>query len=67
MARLYTVEEAAEMLVKDYDGGEMNSGDLLDETFGSDIEETSESQICTDSDNSFDTSYSRCKMFNQTS
>ena len=65
MGSSYTAEEAAEMLVKDYDDGEMNSGDSLDETSSLDVEETSESQICRDSDNSFDTSYSGCKMFNK--
>ena len=44
----------------------MDSGDSFDEASSSDVEETSVSQICRDSDNSFDTSYSGCKIFNQT-
>ena len=56
MARSYTAEEVAEILVKDYDDGEMDSGNSLDEASSSDIEATLVSQICRDSDNSFDTS-----------
>ena len=41
IARLYTAEEPPEILVNDYDDGEMESGNSLDETSSSDVEETS--------------------------
>ena len=34
MVRLHTAEEAAEILLKDHDNSEMDSGDSLDETSG---------------------------------
>ena len=58
----YTAEEAAEILLNDRDDGEMDSGDSLDKTSSSDVEETSESERCSNSDSSFDTSYSGSKM-----
>ena len=41
IARLHTAEEPPEILVNDYDDGEMESGNSLDETSSSDVEETS--------------------------
>ena len=65
--RLNTAEEAAEILLNDHDGSEMDSGHSFDETSSSDVEETSESEICSNNDSSFETSYFGCKiMFNQT-
>ena len=46
----YTAEEAAKILLNDRDDGEMDSGDSLDKTSSSDVEETSESERCSNSD-----------------
>ena len=46
----YTAEEAAEILLNDRDDGEMDSGDSLDKTSSSHVEETSESERCSNSD-----------------
>ena len=60
MAKRYNAEEAASMIMDDdFEIGEMDSADSLDEDSGSDDEPSSDSEIGSD-DN--DTSYSGCQV-----